>query len=129
MADTGAIVTGSWSGVRRAAGLVLAVFALLLQMNAPVGSLMMTVGEDGAAICAVHHEAGQRQEDKAPTHRTEACTVCSLCALTGPAVLPAAVVALAFTLIATVALEILRQVAPRGPPARTPRARGPPILA
>lgn len=128
MAGLGAFVTGSWGAARHAAVLTLAVIALFLQVNAPVQALMMTVGgADGAVLCAVHQPG--KGDTKAPLHRQETCAVCSICALSGPVLLPSAIIALAFALIATVAVDILREVAPRGPPARIARARGPPLNA
>jgi hypothetical protein len=128
MAGLGAFVTGSWGAARRAAVLTLAVIALFLQVNAPVQALMMTVGgEDGGVLCAAH-QPGQG-DTKAPLHRQETCAVCSICALTGPVLAPTAMAFLALALIATVAVEILREVAPRGAPARAARARSPPLHA
>lgn len=122
------ILSVAWGRAGRLAALSLVLCALLLQVNAPIQmTLMMTETADGGVICSVHQ--GEASDRKAPPAKHQACAACVICAGAAPALAVAQIVVRAPTVAAVWSAEIVREAAPRGPPARTAQARAPPAHA
>lgn len=128
MAGLVGLLSGGWSGARRGAALTLALIALLFQINAPVHAALMQAGGPLAEICRSH--PGEDSQRKAPPLKQEVCASCVVCAAAGPVLLTLAVLVLAAPTVVRLPRQLIpREVAPRGPPALVPRARGPPAYA
>ena len=118
--------------LRHAAGFVLALFALLAQLLAPIdASLAMATmrGALDAPICATHTQNDGSTPDKGSRHDSE-CPVCQACCHRPHALPAAATPRLPLPSVITfVASAVAWPGLPRAPPRIGPYARAPPATS
>ena len=122
-----ASMRGGTRNIARSLALVFALFALILQANAPIQATLMAVGSDlPGDLCSIHSssQAGG-QDQRSPTDRGRSCALCVAAASTAILSDPVRLVALiSVAFVKSAPLEIYQA---RDPPARTANARAPPL--
>jgi hypothetical protein len=120
------------SAAKRTFALPLMLLALLLQGLAPgvaaAAAARMLDPFSNLPICST--DLNRTGHDPAPApHQGQLCAACTVCAAPVAALIadvPVLAPPPAQAVVAAVRVEI---AGPRGPPSRTPRARGPPVQA